>query len=180
MPNWCMNNVTVSHEDPEMMLKFKAAFEADKLFETMAPLSTKDGQWDYGTAVDEWGTKWHTIGGDFSLDEGNKSGTGWFDTAWSPPIGFYETLAEQGFEINATYMETGMGFAGSWSNDDGDDCYNYDFSDPDWRDDIDNGEVVDMLESEYEAWLEWQEDEEEEDDGTDEDVSAEGSAESSK
>ena len=176
MPNWCMNNVSVSHEDPEMMLKFKAALETEKLFETFVPNPT--GQWDYGWSVENWGTKWDNNGGDFTLDADNKSGSGFFDTAWGPPISFYEKLKEQGFVVEATYFEPGMCFAGAWS-DGVDESYEYDFSDPDWAEDIDNDDVRELLESEYESWLEWN-DEEEYDDDSEGEVSTEESGESSK
>jgi hypothetical protein len=156
MPNWCMNNVTISHEDPEMMKKFEQGVKEGTLFETLLPLPTKNNEWDYGTAIEYWGTKWDVSNGDFSLDENGKSGCGGFDTAWGPPTEAYEKLKELGFDIDATYLETGMCFAGRWTNDTGDDSYEYDFEDEDWRDGIDDDEVLDMLESEYESWKEWQ------------------------
>jgi hypothetical protein len=47
-----------------------------------------------------------------------------FESAWSPPIGAYEKLTEQGFRIRAMYFEPGMAFAGVWDNGD-DDYYEY-------------------------------------------------------
>jgi hypothetical protein len=47
-----------------------------------------------------------------------------------------------------------MQFAGHYTNEDGNDCYEYDFDNENWRDDIDDSEVLDMLESEYEYYLE--------------------------
>ena len=46
-----------------------------------------------------------------------------FDTAWSPPIAFYERLQELGFVVRAYYFEPGMGFCGIW-NDGDDQFYN--------------------------------------------------------
>ena len=158
MPNWCSNNISVSHADTAMMEKFAKAFEAGELFQTLVPLSS--GEWDYGTATEEWGTKWDINGGDFTLEDEKFSGTGWFDTAWGPPIAFYEKLKELGFEVDASYLETGMCFVGTWTNEDGDDCVEYDFDDEDWRDGIDNEDILDILEQEYEMWKEWQDDDE--------------------
>lgn len=170
MPNWCSNNISISHADPAMMEKFAKAMEDGELFQALAPLST--AEWDYGTAIEEWGTKWDVNGGEFNLDDEKLSGSGWFDTAWGPPIAFYEKLKELGFEVDASYLETGMCFAGTWTNEDGDDCVEYDFSDEDWRDGIDNEDLLDILEQEYEMWKEWQEDEEEEEDEPKEDDGA--------
>jgi hypothetical protein len=39
-----------------------------------------------------------------------------FDTAWSPPIEFYENLEEQGFRIEAFYYEPGMAFCGVYED----------------------------------------------------------------
>ena len=44
-----------------------------------------------------------------------------FDTAWSPPIPFYEKLQDLGFVVKGYYFESGMGYCGVW--DDGDDQY---------------------------------------------------------
>ena len=157
MPNWCMNSISVSHTDPEMMKKFHEGVKEGNLFETLVPLPTKDGEWEYGTAIEHWGTKWDVSNGDFYLEEDGLNGTGSFDTAWGPPIQAYEKLKDLGFDIGATYHEPGMCFAGEWTNETGDDCYEYDFDDEDWRDGIDSEEVLYMLESEYESWKEWQE-----------------------
>jgi len=81
----------------------------------------------YDFAVNEWGTKWDlcsegcpaTLGADDRL-------TMSFDSAWSPPIGAYEKLADLGFSVRAYYYESGMCYAGIW--EDGIDDY-YDMSD---------------------------------------------------
>jgi len=72
----------------------------------------------YDFCVNEWGTKWD-CGGDgdqIELEEGQDNTTLCFDSAWSPPIGVYEALVEQGFEVRAYYYEPGMNFAGIWDN----------------------------------------------------------------
>ena len=72
----------------------------------------------YSFCIGEWGTKWdmnnqyedepYTI-------EGNKV-TMVFDTAWSPPMEIYYALEEMGFEVEATYVEQGVGYIGYYSN----------------------------------------------------------------
>ena len=71
-------------------------------------------------------------------------------------------MKELGFDISATYHESGLAFVGEWSNEDGDECFEYDFEDEDWRDGIPEG-LQEMLEFEYDCWLESQEEIEEED-----------------
>ena len=159
MPNWCSNTINISHENPEQIAKFAKAMEDGNLFQTFVPLSSDE--WDYGTAVEEWGTKWDVNGGDFNIGDPTTEGFGFFDTAWGPPIAFYEALEKLGFQIHATYHESGLAFIGQWSNEDGDECFEYDFEDEDWRDGIPE-ELVDELEVEYESWLESQEENEEE------------------
>jgi hypothetical protein len=72
----------------------------------------------YSFCIGEWGTKWdmnnqyedepYTI-------EGNRV-TMVFDTAWSPPMEIYYALEEMGFEVEATYVEQGVGYIGYYSN----------------------------------------------------------------
>ena len=101
MPNWCHNIFTVSHEDPAMITKFAEALKAENLFQTFVPLSTEE--WEYGTATDEWGTKWDVTYGDVSIEEDGKTCHGWFETAWGPPIALYDYLTEQGWGVEAFY-----------------------------------------------------------------------------
>lgn len=158
MPNWCSNSFTVSHEDPAMITKFVECVRAGNLFETFVPLSC--GEWDYSTAVDEWGTKWDITAGDVQLgSEDGKSCYGWFETAWGPGIRAYEKLSELGFNVDITYIEQGMCFAGRFTSPDEDYCVEYNFEDENWRDHIHDDEVLEMLESEYDSWKSWQEEE---------------------
>lgn len=157
MPNWCTNSFSVSHKDPEMVAKFAQAVRDGNLFETFVPLSS--GEWDYGTACEEWGTKWDISGGDVDVDENNESCNGWFDTAWSPAIEAYRKLSELGFDLDILYNEPGMCFAGRYTSE-GDDYYvEYDFGNENWRDNIDDSEILELLENDYENWVQWQEEE---------------------
>lgn len=81
----------------------------------------------YDWCCDKWGAKW-----DFGREQSDspfspraavqeKDGKPCvelgFDTAWSPPLGFYEYLHnELGFDVKAYYFEGGMGFVGSSHN----------------------------------------------------------------
>jgi hypothetical protein len=79
----------------------------------------------YDFCVNRWGTKWDVsaeCGVDVSEDglEINFA----FESAWSPPIGIYEELVEQGYSVAAYYYEPGMGYVGKWE-DGVDDCHDY-------------------------------------------------------
>jgi hypothetical protein len=77
----------------------------------------------YDFCVNEWGTKWD-VGGDgmeVELKGLKNDATLCFDSAWSPPIGIYEKMLDQGYSVRAYYNEPGMAFAGVWW--DGDDNY---------------------------------------------------------
>jgi hypothetical protein len=69
----------------------------------------------YGWRLAKWDTKWDIC--DAEIQEKHKDEiTVSFDTAWSPPIAFYEKLVELGFSVKAFYSEPGMGFAGYWND----------------------------------------------------------------
>lgn len=169
MPNWCSNYASFYHKDPEQIKKLVAAAKEDKLFETFVPFP--NGEWNYGWCIEEWGTKWDINNSDVQEDGDNDANVS-FDTAWGPPIAFYHKMTGLGFEVDATYHEEGMQFAGHYTSEDGDYSVEYDFNDPDWRENIEDEEVKDILEGVYESWKEWQEEfedlEEEDGDDTDE------------
>ena len=109
MPNWCSNTVMVSHTNTAMIDRVENAVNSGKLFEEFAPL----GEWQYEVAVEKWGTKWDISSGDV-IDRNENTITVSFDTAWSPPINFYDELLAQGFEVHAEYFEPGVGFVGKY------------------------------------------------------------------
>ena len=72
----------------------------------------------YDFAIGEWGTKWDISNGsdDYKIkkvDDGYTV-TLHFDTAWSPPINFYDKLVELEFIVNAMYYEPGVNFCGQY------------------------------------------------------------------
>ena len=139
MPNWCSNSLTIKG-DASTLVQLKDVIEkdGDGLLEAIKPL----GEWDYGTAVDKWGTKWDvsTEGLEYT-DNGDGTATieGWFDSAWSPPIDAFQTLADDwdSCYIELLYEESGMCFVGCWDSEGGDDHYEYsDFTSKNIRDNI--------------------------------------------
>ena len=134
MPNWCMNTITVSGTK-EKMDALVAAAQEDKLLEFLNPI----GEWDYHKAWEEWGTKWEvresTVDGPEEI-EGDYFAYLSFDTAWSPPIAAYRNAQEiHDIKISASYYEPGMCFVGLYDLDE-DSCYEVDFTDDDWSDNI--------------------------------------------
>jgi len=73
-------------------------------------------------------------------------------------------LVELGFEIEVYYNEPGMSYAGKFTNE-GDEYHEYDFSDPDWREKINDEIIIDMLESDYQSYLEYLEEDVDEEEG---------------
>lgn len=113
MPNWCSNHFTISHSSPMMLEKMVQASIAEKLGETFVPIpdSVRDNSRDF--CVGNWGTKWDFGCKDIS-DFGDDIYSGYFDTAWAPPVEWYTAMSEIGFRIEAHWHEGGVGFAGSF------------------------------------------------------------------
>ena len=83
----------------------------------------------YYWRIANWGTKWDFGKTEYTADEqclwsvgtepedeGYGSVNLLFDTAWSPPIGWYEALNALDMIVEAYYFEPGVGFCGQWSN----------------------------------------------------------------
>ena len=142
MPNWCNNSVTISHPDPAKMEALAEAVRAGKFLSHIVPvpesLQITAGFLGHGTpeqaelerqeqenmakygvknwydfCVNYWGTKWDVdpydpdtvVVADNTIEFG-------FDSAWSPPMGIYETMGDQGYTVTAYYYEPGMAFVG--------------------------------------------------------------------
>jgi hypothetical protein len=156
MPNWCGNTLTITHKDPAMIIRAKAAFAEGRLLEEFIPIpaalkgttspnreSTADelraqcgyADW-YDFCVNEWGTKWDIGDGQGIQTWTDNDLVVYFDSAWSPPIAAYEKLLDLGFTVYATYYEPGSAFAGIF--EDGLDDY-YDLSG------MDSGDVEQQL-----------------------------------
>ena len=145
MPNWCDNFLTIQSEDKDylQMLHNKLQADESEFLQVLRPVptgettwinwngegevtKTLDGEWDWDWCVTHWGTKWD-INDDGLVFEDTEDGyatiSGWFESAWAPPIEAYNTYMENNEEIQilATYEEGGMDFAGIYDN--GDDDY---------------------------------------------------------
>lgn len=63
-----------------------------------------------------------------------------------------------GFKVDATYTEEGMGFAGHFVDGE-DECVDLDFdenSKEEWIDSIEDETLREIVQAEYDRWLEWQ------------------------
>jgi len=111
MPNWCQNVARINHDNPEMVVKFKAEIDKDneKLFEHFLP--NPSGEWDYDWSVSNWGTKWDVSPREYYINDQGALYIS-FDSAWGPPIAFYEFLYDEGYRVEAFYNEEGMAFCG--------------------------------------------------------------------
>ena len=167
MPNWCGNTLTITHEDPTMIVRAKAAFANSEFLNEFIPVpedlkitagSVSDPEaqakleeqekanrakygydnW-YDWCVNEWGTKWDVGDGSGIQTWDDHELIVYFDSAWAPPLAAYEKLLDLGFTVYATYYEPGCAFAGIF--EDGNDDY-YDLSE------MDSGDVQQQLPTE--------------------------------
>ena len=121
MPNWCSNTLTI-RGDVETLSQLKPVLEkGEGLLEAIKPI----GEWEYGTAVEAWGTKWDvSTEGLVFVDNGDGTATieGYFDSAWSPPLEAFQQLAQDwdSCYIELKYFEPGMAFVGVFDSEGGD------------------------------------------------------------
>jgi hypothetical protein len=95
-----------------MVEKARKALSEGNFLETFAPL----GEWNYELACERWGTKWDVNDAEVIDVPDEYTIIARYMTAWSPPIAFYETLEQQGFEVLAEYFEPGVGFVGRYTD----------------------------------------------------------------
>jgi len=150
MPNWCNNNLVLEHDDPEMITRAHNALERCEFLQEFIPVpedlqivagSVGDpveqkelerktaenvkkygyGNW-YDYCVGEWGTKWDVGGqGQSDIHPDGRMLHASFDSAWSPPVNAYAKLEALGFRVEAQFYESGMAFAGTYSDGNCDD-----------------------------------------------------------
>ena len=187
MPNWCDNQITITgpnsvidkiekivsdEKDTDGLLNFFHPMPKE-LDGTTSPSSSADKPqpmvegfdcW-YDWRVEKWGTKWD-CNEFYGVDRQGDTISFGFSSAWSPPIGAYETFImnmseqKQDVSVKAYYYEGGCDFMGEWDNG-SDDCYapsDYKSTDDFWQDGVGStlDEMFNITESmaEYEAELE--------------------------
>jgi len=147
MPNWCNNTITI--QGPTDTLKplwdetqktglLQAMKPMPKELENTTSPAPQEGEpqplvdgfdnW-YDWRVANWGTKWDvdTEGLEYT-DNGDGTAviSGYFESAWSPPIDAYQTFCDDmdNCSLDAYYDEGGMDFAGHWYDGVDDFCDN--------------------------------------------------------
>lgn len=135
MSDWCKNNLTIEHDDPNKVMEFVHAYKKSRVCEhyCSGPMD-KNGNitvdpnpnyW-YDWCIKNWGIKWD-IGSDNDQCRGlhptivGNQATMSFDSLWTPPVFLYKTLCKLGFSVEATYFEPRAGFCGIF--DDGEEEY---------------------------------------------------------
>ena len=114
MPNWCSNSVILTHDDRAVVdtLVSRLGVEGnDVFFQHVHPMPEGTEDW-YSWCVENWGTKWDTSQLFWSQDDKSLFVT--CETAWSPPVGVYRKLEEQGWKVDAMYYETGCVYIGKF------------------------------------------------------------------
>lgn len=190
MPNWCNNNVTISHTDSAKLEALASAIKEGNFCKHVIPVpedlnivagrvgddtnpdqielerKSKENLEKYGAAnwydfcVNHWGTKWDVDPYDPDVKVVNNTIEFGFDSAWSPPMGIYEALVDDGFEVVAYYYEPGMAYVGKFDNG-CDECYDY--SGHDSKTVVDAiGEELDEMFGISESMAEWEEEEKDE------------------
>ena len=123
MPNWCNNIATLKFKEAEQAKDFYDKVEATKdsqeqiVFGVLLPrpADQEKNWWEWNNK--NWGTKWEPNLDFIELKDSEVFMV--FDTAWSPPIYWYEYITQQyDIEVDATYLEWGMCFCGIWENGD--------------------------------------------------------------
>ena len=139
MPNWCNNSITITGPKDKITALYNEAIkdrdannQDQGLLHAMMPMPvelagttspSEDGVDWYSWRVSNWGTKWEVSSEGLELSEDGTEITGWFDSAWAPPIGAFEHYIRENEDVDLAcyYEEPGMDFAGRWHN--GDDQY---------------------------------------------------------
>jgi hypothetical protein len=137
MPNWCNNTITLTGPKEKITAIYNKAKEDNALLQQLKPMPTelegttspapKEGEpqplvdgvdnW-YDWRVENWGTKWDVDADYLELSDDGTTITGWFDSAWAPPIHAYEYFLTENEDcsISSLYYEGGMDFAGKWED----------------------------------------------------------------
>ena len=118
MPNWCSNNFRIVGSTESLKPLWEQIDSENNFLEVIKPI----GEWDYGNAVEAWGTKWdvNTDGMEFTDNgDGTAEISGFFDSAWSPPVDAFQTLSEDldSCYLELCYFEPGMCFVGYWDSE---------------------------------------------------------------
>jgi hypothetical protein len=140
MPNWCNNSVQISGPRDKIKALWEAAQKPEDqgggLLQAMHPMPEFETEGDdavmpnwWNWRVSNWGTKWDitTEGLEYTEDGDTATITGWFDSAWAPPVNAFQVYCNENDDIEArlSYHEPGLVFVGVWTSEHGDDYHEY-------------------------------------------------------
>ena len=139
MPNWCNNSITITGPKDKITALYEQACDDANdetgLLDAMHPMpkelhdttSPSDGDNWYDWRVSNWGTKWEVSSEGLELSEDGTELTGWFDSAWAPPIGACAYYGQRNEDVSITldYHEPGMCFVGRYTIENGVDDDDY-------------------------------------------------------
>ncbi len=136
MPNWCNNNIRLRHDNPEKLEEIVQIIKKNQedndgygLFTHLVPPPNsaaykdegnqddyrEDPEFWYNWNVANWGTKWEPQIDHCGYTSKEKTELVLdFDTAWAPPYQIFEALNQQGYSVDAAYMECGMDYWGNY------------------------------------------------------------------
>jgi len=112
MPNWCSNIIYLKHLERSQIERAENALKRGEFMAEFFP-RPESKEW-YEWNVENWGTKWDVVSesifyqGDILVAR--------YESAWMPPIGFYQYLLKLGFVVRALYHEPMMEFGGIFDN----------------------------------------------------------------
>ena len=137
MPNWCNNTITLTGPKEKITAIYAKAKEDNALLQQLKPMpealegttspSPTEGKvqplvdgfdnW-YDWRVQNWGSKWDVDADNLELSDDGTTISGWFDSAWAPPIHAYEYFLtdNEDCSIKSYYYEGGMDFGGLWED----------------------------------------------------------------
>lgn len=140
MPNWCNNSIEIVGPRDKIRTLWETAQKGEEkdggFLQALHPMpsdlkdttSPSDGDNWYDWRVNNWSTKWEVILEGLEYEEDDDSYekpyariTGWFDSAWAPPTGAMAHYGADNEDVKITldYYESGMGFVGRYTVENG-------------------------------------------------------------
>lgn len=115
MPNWCQNELKININDSTAPISkiikpshhdTREVWKLCLQFDNLIPIWV----WDADKAVALWWTKWDLLESSQTITYFNWYIHISFDTAWSPPIAFYDAMAKEWYRFEAYYFEEWVWF----------------------------------------------------------------------
>jgi len=113
-----MNIIYIKHSDKTLLDRVENALKIDEFLTEFLPTPSDTEDWYYWR-INNWGTKWDVEATLIERTEFMIKAV--YDSAWAPPIVFYNYLCSIGFSVRALYYEPILNFCGIFDN--GEDTY---------------------------------------------------------